>query len=376
MSRFATRLGISTQWGISLLAGGALVLGLYFGRLLFIPLVSAILLASITYPIVVWLNKYLRLSVPFAALAVVTGLIAINVLLSVQMTISIAKIVSSLDLRNPDKQTQIYAQVRDRVSLIYPLQANDQLFPSDSDNSIVFKYLQSTFSDRSTWAQGLWYLAEYMNSWMWFGVLVIFILLFLLAEGRMLGQRVTELVGASGVTQAQAKEVLTATAIAVRKYIVWRTIVNVVMGIGLAAAYHWLFDLKFAWTWGLLTIVAWYVPYLGPLFAGFPPFIDAFMASPTPWYALGLLIFYTTVITIEGYVIVPVVMGRRVELNATTVMLACLFWELVWGLPGLFLAVPLMAALKAICENVPGWEPWANLMSTQEHQVQIEKPAA
>ena len=54
------------------------------------------------------------------------------------------------------------------------------------------------------------------------------------------------------------------------------------------------------------------------------------------------------------------------ELNATTVILACLFWELVWGAPGLFLAMPLMAAIKAICQHVPDWEAWANLMGTRE----------
>src|SRR5262249_45427539 len=84
-----------------------------------------------------------------------------------------------------------------------------------------------------------------------------------------------------------------------------------------------------------------------------------------PWYALAVLFFYIAVITLEGYVLVPVVMGRSLELNATTVMLACLFWDLVWGLPGLFLAMPLMAALKTGCQHVPGWRPWANLMSTE-----------
>src|ERR1700731_5306626 len=66
-------------------------------------------------------------------------------------------------------------------------------------------------------------------------------------------------------------------------------------------------------------------------------------------------------------------MGRSMELNATTVMLACLFWELVWGLPGLFLAMPLMAAIKAICAHVPGWRPWANLMSSSEADISLEK---
>ena len=82
--------------------------------------------------------------------------------------------------------------------------------------------------------------------------------------------------------------------------------------------------------------------------------------------AFGVLIGYTVIVTLEGYVVVPVVMGRHMELNATTVMVACLFWELVWGLPGLFLAMPLMAALRTICRHVPDWEPFANLMGTHE----------
>jgi hypothetical protein len=79
---------------------------------------------------------------------------------------------------------------------------------------------------------------------------------------------------------------------------------------------------------------------------------------------------------LEGYVIVPVVMGRSMELNATTVILACLFWELLWGLPGLFLAMPLMAGIKAICENVPDWRPWANLMSTRASESDSAKEMA
>ena len=81
--------------------------------------------------------------------------------------------------------------------------------------------------------------------------------------------------------------------------------------------------------------------------------------------AVFIVCFYTVFVGIEGYVIVPVVMGRSMEMNATTVMLACLFWELVWGPAGLFLAMPLMAAAKTICTHVPEWRPWANLMDTR-----------
>jgi AI-2 transport protein TqsA len=78
------------------------------------------------------------------------------------------------------------------------------------------------------------------------------------------------------------------------------------------------------------------------------------------------MVFYTGIIILEGYVIVPLLMGRHMDLNATTVMLSCIFWELVWGVPGLFLAMPLMGAIKAVCEHVPGWEVIANLMSARD----------
>jgi AI-2 transport protein TqsA len=115
----------------------------------------------------------------------------------------------------------------------------------------------------------------------------------------------------------------------------------------------------------LLAAILCYIPYIGTIIAGFPPVIDAFV-NVGPGWAVGILIFYVAIVTFEGYLIVPVVMGRSVSINATTVMLGCLFWSLVWGTPGLFLAMPLLAALKAICEQVPGWQPWANLMSNDD----------
>jgi len=49
-------------------------------------------------------------------------------------------------------------------------------------------------------------------------------------------------------------------------------------------------------------------------------------------------------------------------------LIACLFWYIIWGEIGLFLALPLMAGIKAICQNVPGWQPWANLMGSGENK--------
>lgn len=199
----------------------------------------------------------------------------------------------------------------------------------------------------------------------------MFILLFLLVEGPMLSRRVVEVFGPSPEAQSLAVRALADMAHQVRTYLVWRTIVNFGLAAVVGLAYHW-FGLHQAWTWAGLLAVLCYVPYLGPIAAGVPPVLEAFIEY-SPWHALAVLGFYVVIMTVEGYVIVPVVMGHGMELNATTVMLACMFWEVVWGLPGLFLAMPLMAALKAVCANVPNLRPWANLMSTRRGCVAVPR---
>ena len=57
---------------------------------------------------------------------------------------------------------------------------------------------------------------------------------------------------------------------------------------------------------------------------------------------------YLAVVGIEGYVVTPLVMGRSLDLNGTTVLLACLFWGYLWGLVGLVLAMPITVSLKVV----------------------------
>jgi AI-2 transport protein TqsA len=184
---------------------------------------------------------------------------------------------------------------------------------------------------------------------------------------------VVEIFGPSAAVQSKVVEALKEMANQVRAYMVWRTIINFAMAGLLGVIYHVL-GLHLAWTWALLTSVLWYIPYLGPIAAGIPPVLDAFVSCPSPWVAVFILVFYVVWVIVEGYFVVPVVMGRSMEMNATTVMLACLFWEHVWGTVGLFLAMPLIAAVKAVCTHVPEAKPWANLMSSHDEPADHAEP--
>ena len=82
--------------------------------------------------------------------------------------------------------------------------------------------------------------------------------------------------------------------------------------------------------------------------------------------------------------VTPLVMGRSLDLNGTTVLIACLFWGYLWGLVGLVLAMPITVSLKVVFQTVPELNRWAELMSLDWQSPEpafttgsrIEKPAA
>jgi AI-2 transport protein TqsA len=365
-------LSTASRIGLNLLILFGSVVALRLAESVFIPLVIAILLATLVWPAAYVLHQRLRLPWTISCFLVVGLLVLLNLAISAGFVLAVPKIVQDMpDLRTYPGQKAAYGIIRERLERVMPL--DEVQFPQNPDESRVFTYIQQTLSEGKFVANVLLTIGRYSNSWLWHWVLVMFILLFLVLEGPMLSRRLVQIFGPSPEVQAKAVESLTDIAQAVRTYLVWRTIVNFFVGLVCGAVYHWVFHLSQPWTWGLLTAIACYVPYLGPIIAGIPPLVDAFVTQE-PWYAVAVLVFYIAIITLEGYVLVPVVMGRTLELNATTVILACLFWDLVWGLPGLFLAMPLMAALKVVCLHVPGWRPWASLMSTAvEHERDLTK---
>jgi predicted PurR-regulated permease PerM len=354
-------LGPAMRWGIGglCLLGG--VLALYLAQSFFIPLVIVLLLAAMLWPAVRWMNQGLGFSWPFSCMIMVFGLVVLNILIMIGLGLSIPKLLQDVP-RSEDGQAAIYENVRERLQQICPVPLEDFGLPTKAEKSALFHefrkvlegdYLIKALADLGIYANGLF--------WVW--VFIMFLLLFMLLEGPMLTRRVAEIFGPSEEVKAHATRALSDMALQVRTYLVWRTIINFGLALLVGMVYQWV-GLSQAWTWAILTAVLCYVPYLGPIAAGILPIIDGFI-SVSPWCALAILVFYLIVITLEGYLVFPVVMGRSMELNATTVILACLFWELIWGLPGLFLAMPLMAAIKAICTNVPDWQVWANLMSNR-----------
>jgi AI-2 transport protein TqsA len=359
----------ATRVGLNVLLVFGVIWVLYLGQTLFLPLVISLLLAAVLGPAALWMHQNWRLNWTLACTTTVFGLIALFVLLTLVFALSLPRLVQMLpNLNDPNEVLNLYnSKFRPQLEKIWPYGLDEELFPKAPTSVAEIAFFQNMLEvSRNTGPRLLLNLGLFGLNIVWQWILILFILFFLLLEGGMLMRRLVEIFGPSEEVQNKAREVLHDMARQVKTYLVWRTIINVWLAIVVGAVFLFM-GLSQPWTWAILLAILNYIPYLGPLVAGIPPFLDA-LISVGAIDAFVILIVYTAIIVFEGYFIVPVVMGRSMDLNATTVMLACLFWDLIWGTLGLFLAMPLMAAIRATAFHVPGWRPWANLMSANEGQ--------
>jgi predicted PurR-regulated permease PerM len=380
--------GAATRWGLNGLILLSLSVALYLGRSIFIPTVIALLLACMLWPAVRWLHQRgiplvtvrlspsfpwlqpmrWRLGIPWPiACGVAVGILVVLVMTTtLAFSLAIPRFLQSLP-SDPDKAQEYYQTFRHRVARISPFPLDEHYLPEEADKSALVAYLRSALDPKNPQLviETLKNLLGFGGYWLWQSILIMFTLFFFLLEGRMLSRRIVEVFGTSPEVQARVVVALQDMGVQVRTFLVWRTIVNLAMAVILGLIYY-IVGLNQAGTWAMLTAVLLYVPYLGTILAGLPPIVDAFLTCESPWVAVWLGVFYMGVTTVEGYFIVPLVMGRSMDLNATTVMLSCLYWELVWGPAGLFLAMPVMAGAKTICYHVPEWRAWANLMDVRD----------
>jgi predicted PurR-regulated permease PerM len=119
--------------------------------------------------------------------------------------------------------------------------------------------------------------------------------------------------------------------------------------------------------WGFLAAILTVIPYIGTALGGLLPFLYAAATSGTVWQPVAVLIFYSVIQGVEGNIITPKVVGDSVRVNAMTAILSLIVGGFIWSVPGIILALPLIAIFRIICEEIDWLKPFALLMSNKLH---------
>ena len=124
---------------------------------------------------------------------------------------------------------------------------------------------------------------------------------------------------------------------------------------------------KYAVLIGVLAGILNVIPYLGIFSATFVACLISF-ATGGASQSLYVLVAFISIHIIDGNVILPLVVGSKVKINALFSFLAILIGESLWGISGMFLSIPFLAIVKIIFDKIKTLQPWGKLIGEEEKE--------
>jgi len=186
-------------------------------------------------------------------------------------------------------------------------------------------------------------------------VVTIILLYFLLASGDLFLRKLVRVLPRLSDKKA-AIEIARDMEDHISTYLVTMTLINIGLGIAVGGAMR-LAGMPNPVLWGVTAAVLNFVPYLGPVvtlgtitLVSLLTFEDLGRAFVAPGLYLGLN-------ALEGYLVTPMLLGRRLLLNPVVVFLGIIFWGWLWGIPGALLAVPILVTFKIFCDHIAPLAP-------------------
>ncbi len=194
-------------------------------------------------------------------------------------------------------------------------------------------------------------------------VLIILFVGFLFAERVWFGTKLENLME----DQAKARRISAIMGSIIRRvnrYLLVKALISTVTGIAIFLLLR-VFSLEFAVAMGLLTFVLNFIPSVGSIIATLIVTLVAYIQVPEPQTAVLIFVLAGMTQFLLGNVIDPMLMGKTLRLSSFGIIISLAFWGAVWGVPGMFLAVPFMVSAMIICSHIPAARPVAVLLSRE-----------
>jgi len=145
-----------------------------------------------------------------------------------------------------------------------------------------------------------------------------------------------------------------------RKYIIG-LILEMAIVAALACIAFWIIGVKYAVLLGIITGLFNIIPYVG-IFSAL--LLSTLITFATGAISKALIVAVVVVVLhlIDSNFILPIVVGSKVRLNALITFLGIILGEMLWGLSGMFLSIPVIAIFKIVFDNIDGLRPWGYLL--------------
>jgi len=166
--------------------------------------------------------------------------------------------------------------------------------------------------------------------------------------------------------QSQVSEIVTQTKTLVQGYLKGLVVEGIIVAI-LDCAALLILGIDYAILLGILGALLNVIPYIGGIIAVALPMMIALATKSSPWFAVYVLIAHYIVQIIDNNIIIPNIVASKVKINALFSIIVIIAGNALWGIHGMFLAIPLIAIIKLICDNIEPLKPWGFLLGVTLH---------
>ncbi|MDD4993904.1 MAG: AI-2E family transporter [Paludibacter sp.] len=336
-----------TKAGIFFVGLSALLAILYIAQGIIIPLVFSFIIAILLHPVV---NFFVRLKINRVVAIIITMLLTVLIMAGfIALIYSQALSFSDswpifvdkfTDLLNQTiKSASRYFDIRQSIIHAWITRTQHELITIDG--TLIGKTLVSVGS---------------MLAALVLVPVYIFVILF---YQPLLIEFIHRLFDESHLNQVNS--IVTQTKSVIQRYLVGLIIEAVIVG-SLNALGLLLLGIEYAIILGVLGAVLNLIPYIGGIIAVGLFMMVALVTKSSAWFALYVFGVHTFIQIIDNDFIVPKIVASKVKINALFSILVVLVGNALWGVPGMFLSIPLLAIIKVIFDHVESMKPWGFLL--------------
>jgi len=195
------------------------------------------------------------------------------------------------------------------------------------------------------------------------GLLIIVLLLayFLIVSGDSFRRKLVNIKGPTFGKKKITVQMFDKITGQIQRYLLVQLFTSALVGVATWLAFLWV-GVEHAAIWGIAAAILNTIPYLGTAIMGVATALVAFLQFETIGMTLLVSGIALVITNLEGFFLTPWLTSRASQMNAVVIFAGVLFWGWLWGVWGLLLGIPILMALKAVCDHVDDLKPVGALL--------------
>ena len=192
-------------------------------------------------------------------------------------------------------------------------------------------------------------------------IVICLITFFLVASGDSFRRKLVKMSGPTIAKRKITVQVLDEINAQIQRYLLVQVFTSALVGVATGLVFMML-KLEHAAVWGVVAAVLNLIPYVGSIAVTLAASLVAFLQFGTIDGALAVGGSSLIIQSIEGYLVTPWLTSRASRMSPVVVFVGVLAWGWLWGVWGLLLGIPILMAVKAVCDRVDDLKPFGELL--------------